>query len=123
MTYSLAFELPGLPPMNTADGMHWRKRHKLKKYWETAVHYAVIGKRPVQPLERARVRVTRCSSSEPDFENMTQGGKFILDGLVKAGVLIDDKPSVIGQPVYEWRLAKPKHGCVRVSVESVEGGE
>ena len=118
--FKFAFELEGLPPMNTADGMHWRKRNKLKIDWEARVYYAVIHDRPENPLPKARVSVTRCSTREPDFENLAQGGKFLLDGLVKAGVIADDKPSVIGQPEYLWIKAKPKHGSVRITVEEVE---
>ena len=118
--YRFAFELEGLPPMNTADGMHWRKRNKLKIDWEARVYYAVIHDRPEKPLSKARVSVTRCSTREPDFENLAQGGKFLLDGLVKAGILEDDCPRVIGQPEYLWEPARPKHGKVIITVESVD---
>ena len=115
--------IPGLPPMNTADGLNRWRRHTLKKLWEGKVAGAVLmelGRWPSKPLDRAAVTITRCSSSEPDFDGLVQGGKFLLDGLVKAGVIADDKPSVIGQPVFRWEKAPPKQGCVRIVVEAVE---
>ena len=114
--YSLEFELDGLPPMNSADGMHWRVRRKLRIDWELRVELACRGRKPTEPLPRAQVEISRFSSREPDFENMAQGGKFLLDGLVKCGVLLDDRPSVIGQPVYRCSKIAPKQGKVRISV-------
>lgn len=122
----LAFTLDGLPPMNTADGLHRWSRTKLRKVWESKVIAAVLlelKRWPAKPLERARVTIVRCSTREPDFENLTQGGKFILDGLVKAGVLADDAPKVIGRPDYQWEPAPRGKGCVRVRVEEVVDGD
>jgi Holliday junction resolvase RusA-like endonuclease len=120
----LEFEMDGLPPMNTANGWHWRRRKKAKDEWINKVYYAARNAIPVEfrqePLSRAKVTLIRCSTREPDFDNLVQGGKFIMDGLVKAGVILDDKPSVIGQPVYLWQKASPKQGKVRVRVEAVE---
>jgi len=114
--YTLEFELDGLPPMNSADGMHWRVRRKLRIDWEFRVDLACRGRKPETPLPKAQVKILRFSSREPDFENLAQGGKFLLDGLVKCGVLEDDRPSVIGQPIYKWIKASPKQGKVRIEV-------
>lgn len=122
----LELVIDGLPPMNTADGIHRWSRHKLKKAWESKVCGAVLmalGRWPEKPLERAQVKITRCSSSEPDFDGLVQGGKFLLDGLVKAGVLVDDRPSVIGQPEFRWERAPRGAGSVRICVENQNGHE
>lgn len=124
----LDLTIPGLPPMNTAGphgGSHW-SRTRIKRQWEGHVCAAVLtalGRWPAAPLERARVTITRCSTREPDFDNLAQGGKFILDGLVKAGVLADDSPKVIGRPEYLWEPAPAAQGCVRVRVEEVDASE
>lgn len=123
MTYSLSLKLEGLPPMNTADGMHWRKRKKLKDYWEAYVAMKCVGLKPSEPLPLAHVTILRSSSGRtPDFENLAQGGKFILDGLVKCGVLKDDNPDVIGQPEYLSSKTKPKKGYVLVTVQELSDG-
>lgn len=122
---NLDITIPGIPPMNTAGphgGSHWG-RTTTKRQWESKVVAAVLealGRWPAQPLERARVTITRASTREPDYDNLTQGGKFLLDGLVKAGVLVDDSPRVIGRPEYRWEQAAPAQGYVRIQVESVE---
>ena len=126
---SIALSIPGLPPINTASsrGSHWAFA-KLKRKWESHVCAAVLttlGRWPDKPLTRALVTITRCSASEPDYDNLVQGGKFLLDGLIKAGVIVDDSPAVIGRPEYRWQQAAPGAGSVRIQVEdaSVEIGE
>jgi hypothetical protein len=84
---------------------------------------AVLGELrrwPEKPLDRAMVTITRCSMAEPDYDNLVQGGKFLLDGLIRAGVIKDDAPSVIGRPDYQWEKAPRGKGCVRIRVESAE---
>lgn len=123
MSRVLEIVLPGLPPMNTADGPSRWARYRLKKAWETRVKHALvqtIGGWPREPMTRARVTITRASTREPDFDGLVQGGKFLLDGLVKAKVLADDGPSVIGQPAYRWERAPRGMGSVRVRVEEID---
>ena len=121
MNYRLRLEIPGLTPMNTADGPNRWTRRRARKKWETWVWGLVSSARktPAAPLERAHVTITRHSSREPDYDALVQGGKFLLDGLVKAGVLLDDRPAVIGQPEYHWVQAPPKSGRMVVTVQSV----
>jgi hypothetical protein len=46
--------------------------------------------------------------------------KPIIDGLKKAGVIEDDKPSVIGQPEYSLVKSARNDGYVKIIVESVD---
>ena len=117
--YSLEFTVNQLPPMNSADGLHWRKRNTIKKSWEILVWKEILNRRPVLPLRFARVAVTRHSSVHPDYDNLVQGSKMILDALVQNGVLRDDKPGVIGYPNYHWVKAAPKKGKVVVTVNEL----
>ncbi len=119
MTYSLAFELPGLPRMNSSDRMSKWVAIKERDKWRNATIDACRGKAPCEPLSRARVWFTRFSTIEPDFTNLVQGFKHIEDGLVDAGIIVDDKPSVIGQPVVTWERAHKGKGRVSVRVEGV----
>lgn len=123
---TLDLTLPGLPPTNAADRRsHW-SYHKLSKTWQNKTAAAVLealGRWPEAPLERARVTITRCSTTEPDFDGLVAAGKHILDGLVRAGVLVDDAPKVIGRPQYFWERAPRGQGCVRVHVEPASGVE
>jgi len=116
---SLTIEIPGLPPMNTADGLSRWTRRKIRERWVRHVQNAVLASRarPAAPWSRARVTITRCSSSEPDSDNLYAGAKFLLDGLKAARVIEDDKPSVIGMPDCRWERAPRGAGCVRIHVE------
>ena len=120
MTYRLTFTIPELPlPVNRQTSMHWAQKGKYVKHWHTLVGAAVAGKKPPKPLDRARLTFIRYSSTEPDFDGLVSSFKCVCDGLIKAGVIVDDKPSNIGRSVYDWQKAPPKHGKIFVGVEEL----
>jgi Holliday junction resolvase RusA-like endonuclease len=93
-----------------------------RKKWRHAVLVAVV--REVQqrekvgmPYPRASLTLTRHSSSEPDIDNLYSSFKFVIDGLVHAGVIIDDKPSVIDLKCC-WQRAKRSEGKITIRVEA-----
>lgn len=116
--YTLAFELLGLPPTLNSRG-HWRVKAKLTKRWRLMAALTAKASRPAAPLSKARVTLTRFSSNEPDFDNLAGSFKPILDGLKSAGIILDDKRSVIGRPTYNWEHAPRGSGKVRVEVEEI----
>lgn len=71
---------------------------------------------PAKPLQKARVKFTRCSSVRPDYDNMVGSFKGCLDALVRAGVLTNDHWDNIGWPEYDWLRAPPGGGNVVVEV-------
>lgn len=120
MTYSIKFTIHELPlPVNRQTSMHWAQKGKYVKYWHQLVAAAVGAKKPAAPLEKAKITFVRCSSAEPDFDGLVSSFKCICDGLITAGVIVNDKVSNIGQSVYRWEKAKPKHGKIFVCVEEV----
>lgn len=119
MTYSVDFILEGLPKLQTNSYGHWRTRHAEKSHWERRVGGVLLGRVPSEPLERVTVEFTRFSTSEPDFDNLVASFKPICDGLIKAGVIVDDKPSNIGSPTYRWEKAKRGEGRIHVHVREV----
>ena len=84
--------------------------------WEALVAAHCVGHKPSRPLESASIVLTRLSSSEPDADNLVSSFKFILDGLTKCGVILDDKPSIIGIPEFRWQKTSPKKGRIRIHV-------
>lgn len=70
-------------------------------------------------MAKAKLTLTRYSSKEPDFDGLCSSFKNVIDGLVEAGVIIDDKMSVIGQPTYAWVKCPPKKGKIKVVVEEL----
>lgn len=120
--YRLEFELLGLPRMTNASGRkstHWRVLKKESDAWKLRVHQVVKSSRPFVPLKRAKLILTRCSSVCPDSDGLVSGFKHVIDGLVIAGVLENDRYENIGFPTYLWRKVKPGEGKIIVVVEGV----
>lgn len=115
------FDIMGLPMMtNKIGGSHWTKRHKEAVKWKRAIsahcaQFQISG----LGLDKASLTLTRHSSKEPDMDGLVSGFKHVIDGLVMAGVIIDDKPSVIGQSQYRWLYRPTKHGgMISVKIEA-----
>lgn len=121
MTYVIEVEIIGLPHTQNALG---RRNYQVKareaRKWIDAVIMATNGMKPHKPLVKAKLTLTRFSSVCPDFDGLCSSFKHPVDGLIKAGIIIDDKMSVIGQPNYKWEKAAPKKGRIKIKVESVE---
>lgn len=108
------YRLPKLPNEMLRRNFWTVKREK--DYWHKTVKKAVEGWNN-KSLEKAKITLTRHSSREPDFDGLCGSFKFCLDGLVKAGVILDDKVSVIGQPTYLWVKASPGMGKIEIKIE------
>lgn len=70
-----------------------------------------------QPLQTARLTLTRYSTIEPDYDGLVSSFKPIIDGLVEAGFLAGDKRANIGVPDYRWEKAKRGQGRITVRIE------
>lgn len=119
----LEISIPDLPLMtNNLLRRHWSFVMKEKDKWHGLVFNAVdrewYGKN-IKPFEKANILFERHSVREPDWDGLVSGFKFVTDGLVKAGVLIDDKPSVILDARYKWHKAKKDRQGIRVFVEAL----
>lgn len=122
MSYRLEFELNGLPKMTNPSGArstHWRVVKAERDRWKLATIAVIRSRRPLAPLERARLTLTRFSSTSPDYDGLVSGFKSILDALVKGGVLANDKFTNIGAPQYLWIKCQPRKGKIRVVVEEI----
>ncbi len=121
--YVLDFEIPLLPDTQVAAAKgNWQGRTGVAKRWYKHVEAVVLGDHyiPDKPLTRARVRFERHSTTEPDCTNLAACFKHVEDGLVRCGVILDDKPSIIGSPEFVWVKAKRNEGKIRVRVEEIE---
>ncbi len=76
---------------------------------------------PAKSLERAKLTLVRYGSKEPDFDNLVSSFKPIIDGLVSAGIIVNDKQANIGQPQYLFVKAKRDEGAFSVKVEEIDG--
>lgn len=117
--YRLEFELAGLPPTANSHVAHWAVAGKKRKEWRNAVKLRTFMQRPAKPLTSCRLICTRFSSSEPDFDNLAQSFKSVIDGLKDAGVIKDDKSSVVKERKYLWEKCAAGKGKIRVLVEEI----
>lgn len=120
MTYRLEIEIPGLPETtNEVLSMRLKKRLNRKMFWKQQIAYSVYGKKPKQPLKRANLTLTRFSTTRPDPDGLTSTFKHLIDGLVIAEILENDKYENIGFPKYLWEKAKRNEGKIKILVEEV----
>ena len=84
--------LKGVPPsLNRFAGRNntWQYRHE-KKMWSDAVYLACMDKRPYETFEKAMVRIDYFFPDKRRHDADNYAGKFLHDGLTRAGVIQDD---------------------------------
>jgi len=116
----IKLEIKDLPKMpNTLLRKHWAVITKEKNKWHTLVKLFLGHNKPKAPLKEAKLTLVRHSMRGPDYDGLVGSFKYVLDGLVKAGVIIDDKVSVIGDSKYQWVKAKKVDQRIEVTIETV----
>lgn len=112
-------DLPKLP--NATMYKHWRTKHQEAQKWKKRVVEAcTYAKITHLQLHHAILTFERHSSREPDFDSLVASFKHVTDGLVEAGVIVNDKPSIIGQSSFRWIKEKQKNAKIKVRIESAE---
>ena len=114
--WSVDLRIDWLPKINTsATRRHWSYHHRENQKWNTLLKAELerAGLPDNAPLEKAKIVCYRCSSREPDFENLVMGFKGAIDQLVHLGVLVDDNPRVLER---EYRWEKSQKGHVRFTI-------
>lgn len=84
-------EFPDLNSIIDASKQHWAKYHVFKKQYTDYV--TMIAKTHLQPVTKYPVSIQTtwyCPTRRKDPDNVAAGKKFILDGLVEAGILKGD---------------------------------
>lgn len=114
--YYLRFELGGLPKLPNGGHCHWRTIHEERKKWKGWVRVMAAGRTPTKPLARAKLKLTRFSSVEPDYDNLAASFKAVIDGLRMAGVILDDRSANIGTPQFSWEKCASRKGKIVVEV-------
>lgn len=118
--YTFEVTINALPKRyNENKNAHWAVKHKEMKMWRGFVHVEMLKREqrpPLEPLAKATLELIRRSSVEPDFDNLVQSFKVVVDALTKLKIIQDDKMSVIGQPKYKWQKAPPGRGSVTIRV-------
>lgn len=117
--YRLEFEIKGLPKTLNTNSSNWRVKAGEVRKWKNLVLYSVGYKKPQYPLEKAKLTLTRHSSTKIDYDNLVGSFKPIIDGLKLAGVILDDNFVIIGMPAYIWQQAKRNEGKITILIEEV----
>lgn len=109
-------DLPKMP--NTLIRKHWAIITKEKNKWHGLVKLFLGHQTPKAPFKKAKLVLTRYSMRAPDYDGLVGSFKYVVDGLVKAGVIIDDKITVIGNSDYKWEKCKKLEQRIEVTIES-----
>ncbi|GCL71776.1 hypothetical protein PN4B1_16810 [Paenibacillus naphthalenovorans] len=99
------------PTLNELNNMHFMKRAKLKEKWENIVSKACM-EYGVMPIQKASITLEFWfpDKRRRDPDNYSFSAKFLLDGLVKAGVLPDDSFNEITElRIIKGGVSKPQH--------------
>ncbi len=114
--------LPGLNEIIAAAKSHYAKYSTEKKAYTEEV--AWLAKQARLPkLEKVYLFITWFEPDRRrDPDNIMTGQKFILDGLVAAGVLPNDSQKYIAGIVHRFRVDR-KNPRVEVVIEDYEGGK
>lgn len=116
--FEIPFMLPGLNQVNAANRTNPYAGAKLKRDVDNGI-CGIIRSAGIQPVRYpCIVHMTFCEPGRRDADNVESAKKFILDALVKSGIIVNDNPKhVIGSPSFTRYV---KGGGHRVVVTIIE---
>ena len=119
MKIEIPGELPTLNQIIKAAKSHYHAYNNMKR--ENTEKVAWCAKK-LPKLEQVALHITWCRKDRrTDPDNVIVAVKFILDGLVQAGVLENDGWKEVAGISHEWEIDKD-NPRVLVKIEEVEGG-
>lgn len=92
-----------LPSLNRMQaGGHWSAWHRHKNRWNDWVLVAKLNQAKLYgtpKIARARIEIDRyCVQPCKDWDNLSSSTKWLLDAIVRHGILLDDSMEHIGKP-------------------------
>ena len=86
------YTIPFIPPSNNQFiGKDQKFRYqKIKKEWEQIIKLYTLKNKPFKPVKQCRLTLFYYFKDKTRRDPDNYSGKFILDGLVKAGIIYDD---------------------------------
>ena len=96
----ITITIPDIPPsLNKWSRMHWSKAAEIKRKWEADVYYLAYSQRPKEPFKYAKITITYYFKDKRRRDIVDNySPKFLMDGLVKAKILLDDRTEYVGIP-------------------------
>ena len=100
--------IPGLPPRDASPNarVHYMKLANVKRNMKDVMIASVLEMpsmdRPVEPMEKAHLTITFKASDKRrrDIDNLLSASKAYIDGLVAAGVIVDDSSENLSFSLY-----------------------
>lgn len=83
------------------------------------VHCEIHKDLPPEPLKKAVITLIRFNYRMLDFDGLVASFKPVVDGMVQAGVLIDDRWSVTGRWHVDQRFSPKGTAKIFVRVEEI----
>ena len=112
-------ELPTLNAVLAATKSHWSMYAATKKQMTNKVAY--LARKDLRPIENSvEVEIewtTKDRRQDPD--NISYGAKYLLDGLVAAGILQDDNRKIVCSIAHRFPEPSKKHPQVRMVLTEV----
>lgn len=117
--YVLELKIAVLPTNQLNSRTHWSKRMKESKFWDNQIHFRTAGRKPKEPLKKAKLTLVRHSCKPNDWDNLAATWKHPVDSLVSCKIIADDSWDVIGMPEFSWAPAKRNEGFITIRVEEL----
>jgi len=116
--YTLHLEIPAIPKsLNKAFRTNRFASNNLNKIWDRVIWEACKGQLPPEPLQNARIVIRRDFYRTLDYDGLVGSMKPVVDGLVTAGVLIDDSWKTLGVwDVSQFFRPKKDGPLLRISI-------
>lgn len=88
-----------LKSLNVSLRSHWTARSRINRQWDKLILGMVKSqnKVPLIPLPKAQIHVIRHSHRMLDYDGLVGSLKPVIDSLVSAGVILDDRWSCVGK--------------------------
>ncbi len=111
-------ELPGMNEIIRASKSHYHAYNNMKR--EHTENVAWLAKATKKEYEKIDLEITwYCKNRRKDKDNIMAGTKFILDGLVMAGVIENDGWRHVGSISHDFKVDRD-NPRIEVIIKEVE---
>lgn len=113
--------------LNETMNMHWSTRHRYKQFLARQIAASIDMPALMQPMQRARVTITRYSLGNPDWDNVVGGSKHLVDCLIVRskthptglGIIVDDDPEHLVRDIQSEVVLMAKEQRTEVKIERI----
>lgn len=106
-----------IPPSLNAR-VHWRERHRINSLWKEATFWA-CKKARIPKLKTARIELVHHTVFPRDRDNLYASVKAILDAIVLAKVIPDDKDACLDLSCRSVREAHKADEHIQVTITEI----